>query len=126
MQEQTCGNRRKKETPLLCFVYYGSSSGGSCTLVGRTINLHLFDEETYAVAGVTFLVQVVDEGECLSIETSQDLAGVGETARLFHVFQSVPLYLVVVGLLFEDVDEDEVGGVGADAVDDREGEFAFG
>jgi hypothetical protein len=33
--------------------------------------------------------------------------------------------LLVFGLLFQDVEELEIVGCGADAVDDGEGEFAF-
>ena len=54
------------------------------------------------------------------------LSAILETANALHVADSILLDLLVGGFLLQDVDEDEVGGVGPDGVDDREGEFALG
>lgn len=43
-----------------------------------------------------------------------------------HVIYGVLLECVVLSLLFEDVDDLFIGGIERDAVDDWEGEFAFG
>lgn len=55
-----------------------------------------------------------------------DFFGVVEAALALHVLERVALDLFVGRLLLQDVDEDLVAGVGADGVDDWEGEFAFG
>lgn len=53
-------------------------------------------------------------------------AAILKTACAFHVGNRVALDAGICSFLLEDVDELEVGRVGTNAVDDGEGEFAFG
>lgn len=48
-----------------------------------------------------------------------------EAALALHVPQGIPLDLFIRSLLFQDIDEDLVGRVGAYGVDDWEAEFAL-
>lgn len=59
-------------------------------------------------------------------EDLEHLARVVEASGRLHVGDGVALDLGVGGLLLENADELEVGRVGANAVDDGEGEFALG
>lgn len=62
----------------------------------------------------------------LDFEFPNDPSGVLKAAGALHVRDGISLDSIVGGLLFEDVDQLEVGRIGADGVDDREGEFALG
>lgn len=62
----------------------------------------------------------------LALQLAHRFPAILEAAGAFHVADGIALDAVVRRLLLQDVDELEVERVGADAVDDGEGEFALG
>lgn len=54
------------------------------------------------------------------------LSTILKASPALHILNRIRLNLVVFRLLLDDIEKDEVAGIGADGVDDGEGEFAFG
>lgn len=96
------------------------------------LHLHPLQNRPHALSalGATHLaggpLDLLDEAERLVAQLLDAAARVLEAALALHVRDGVLLDLGVGRLLLEDVDEHQVGRVGADGVDDRERELALG
>ena len=73
----------------------------------------------------TALIQFSHQLLCPLSQRIQHFSTILETARSLHIRDCISLDFCILRLLLEDVQELHVSWSGTDAVNDREGEFAF-
>ena len=87
---------------------------------------HLIQNNPHAGAPSRALIDLIDQSQRPFFQLPQRGPAILEAACTLHVGDGVALDAWVGGFLLEDVEELEVVRIGADAVDDGEGEFSLG
>ena len=87
---------------------------------------HLIQDRPHFVSGSCTFLHCVYHRYAFRVQVLDEFTAVIETPRRFHVCYSISLDFLIGGLLLDDVDELQIRRVGANAVNNRKGEFAFG